>query len=467
MSLYLSYFNRTFAFLLLLGIFFWSNFIFNLIAPSMYSHHAITITESGRKHIHVISSHNKNHQRISFRLHSPHTVPYPQKFLSVPGYFCNKNSDLPPALSNTSVLGFTTTISTDLNILFLGDSLSQQVAQAFDAAVLPSSDGKSRRVVSYFANGPNNTYHHECVSFSAPVRGQGVTAYIRVNGLISRRNLLGRVHCAEHTHVARGALGQENQVNILLRQQYAMSNKNFNVGMFHAVVMRIPHGWIDLNSITRETISEAVSLCHESFGAETVIITSLPLNSNVKSSSDWVKIIEINNMIRDIAKNWTMSTERSGVRWVFVQEFANFTNQVLLFNAQHLGYNVSTPDFSVRDWENASYDAFLSQRLEGGCKWCPSIPMVCADIDAHGTRENCTRNKISPDGMHWCIEYLGSRVSASLACILGCVYNGNMESISESNVRQCVHECNNMFMTVLPIDNTLIRKNLTIFSRVS
>eukprot|EP00804_Cyclotella_cryptica_P012944 CCRYP_002298-RB/>CCRYP_002298-RB protein AED:0.01 eAED:0.01 QI:188/-1/1/1/-1/0/1/652/331 len=311
MPLYFRSFIRSLAFLLLLRNFSqWTNFVFNLSAQPIYAHTPITKAGSGRKHVHLISSKYEYHDRISFRLHSPDTTPYPQKFLSVRSYFCNNNGDLPATLSNTSVLGFTTTISSDLNLLFLGDSLSQQVAQAFDAAVLPSRHEKSRRVLSYFANGPNKTYRHECVSFAAPVRGQGVTAYIRVNGLISRGNLRRFVYCSEHTGAEKGAWGQENQVNILLRQQYSVSNKTLNIGMFNAVVMRIPHGWIKLNSITREKISEAISLCNEYFGAETVVITTLPLNNNVKSSSDWVKVIDINNMIRDIARNWTMSTEK-------------------------------------------------------------------------------------------------------------------------------------------------------------
>ena len=76
--------------------------------------------------------------RISFRLHDPDDVPYPTKFLSVHGYMCPSYGagPLPQSMSGRTVLNFTTTISTDLNILFIGDSISQQFAQGFYASVL-------------------------------------------------------------------------------------------------------------------------------------------------------------------------------------------------------------------------------------------------------------------------------------------------------------------------------------------
>ena len=95
--------------------------------------------------------------RIAFRLHAPDVVPRPDRFLSVPRYVCGdgRGGDdgargaLPPAPARASVLNFTATVSTDLRVLFLGDSLTQQLAQAFDAAALPPGDAgtASRRVL--------------------------------------------------------------------------------------------------------------------------------------------------------------------------------------------------------------------------------------------------------------------------------------------------------------------------------
>ena len=87
----------------------------------------------------TLSTTNSNRDiRISFRLHDPNDVPYPTKFLSVDGYMCPSfgAGPLPQSMSGRTVLNFTTTISTDLNILFIGDSISQQFAQGFYASVL-------------------------------------------------------------------------------------------------------------------------------------------------------------------------------------------------------------------------------------------------------------------------------------------------------------------------------------------
>ena len=52
--------------------------------------------------------------------------------------------------------------------------------------------------------------------------------------------------------------------------------------------------------------------------------------------------------------------------------------------------------------------------------------------------------------MHWCIESLGPRYAASVACLLGCVYNGRgvgvlggegKDELDVINVRECEGEC--------------------------
>ena len=104
------------------------------------------------------SSTNSNRDvRISFRLHDPNDVPYPTKFLSVHGYMCPSygSGPLPQSMSGRTILNFTTTISTDLNILFIGDSISQQFAQGFYASVLGEENV-----------GSHGEYHRRCISIS-------------------------------------------------------------------------------------------------------------------------------------------------------------------------------------------------------------------------------------------------------------------------------------------------------------
>lgn len=121
--------------------------------------------------------------RIAFRLHDPTNVPVPDKFAGVAGYKCGDKADLPPSLSKPNVLGFTTTVATDLKIAFIGDSIAEQFAQAFDASVLGEGH-EANRFARTYVNGRNGENVHNCLSVSAPIRGGGVSAYWRVATLM-------------------------------------------------------------------------------------------------------------------------------------------------------------------------------------------------------------------------------------------------------------------------------------------
>ena len=256
------------------------------------------------------------------------------------------------------------------------------------------------------------------------------------------------------------------------------------MGPFDAVIMRIPHGWMSISDITRERLVEAIKLAHENLGVTTVIITTLPLNNNVLDENDWRGIHGINDMIRDVARTWpspsplASQSAKRGVEWVLVQEFGEFTNQILWKNAQHLGYDM-TPFKGEDGWELSGTQFLLDRLSWPQRKWPPSIPMVCAQKPTSSTEKNCVRNKISTDGIHWCIESLGPRYSASIACLLGCVYNdnkydqangqnqggGEKEKKSNEGVRACEKECNMQFMSIDPVDQKWIEGgDTTIFS---
>ena len=85
--------------------------------------------------------------------------------------------------------------------------------------------------------------------------------------------------------------------------------------------------------------------------------------------------------------------------------------------------------------------------------------------------------------MHFCTEKMASRIGAALACLLGCVYNRRGSSLSSSattmqeedetgteserkvlKIRECERQCNNQFMSVLPIKESWINSTLASFS---
>ena len=246
------------------------------------------------------------------------------------------------------------------------------------------------------------------------------------------------------------------------------------VGAFDAAVIRIPHGWMSIRDVTRERIVEAINLAHDNLGVETVVVTTLPLNNNVLDAADWRGVGEINEAIREIAASWSPADGLHGVKWVLVQEFGQLTNQILYKNAQHLGLANphKAPNFARRGWEQLVVDTLLKRLAWAKRKWPPSVPQVCADTP--GPKEgavdgfDCTRNRISTDGMHWCIETLGPRYAASIACLLGCIYNsGNRERETRQGreIRACERECNEQFMSINSINKEWIESGVALFSR--
>jgi hypothetical protein len=62
--------------------------------------------------------------------------------------------------------------------------------------------------------------------------------------------------------------------------------------------------------------------------------------------------------------------------------------------------------------------------------------------------------------MHVCPESLSFRYAAGLACLMGCVYNQNDRSARD--LSGCEKECNDLFMTVVPIDVEWVNADITL-----
>lgn len=364
--------------------------------------------------IYTIQTSHANQKHISFRLHSPQIINEPSQFLSVPGYTC-PIAPLPPAVHHTAIFNFTTTVSTDLKLLFVGDSIMQQFAQNFYSSVLlhETSDTKGRRQ-DYIWNG-KDTRHvilrsfinskipkvsglHVCSSISAPVHGGGAVGYYRLLDLPNQDGEKDYVYCKNEKGWSmadvRELVDHEMKeyklgtVRPLVRSNSTHDNASTTwyksqqiiggtantvserIGKFHAIILRPPGpGWMKLHEITRARILESIQLLHKLFHVETVILSTLMFNNNVLNTQDWRDMLAINDMIRDIARTWDGSA--SGVKFVLVQDLASFTNEILWMNARHLGYNVTS------SWEQKGSE-FLLHRLEmKSWKFNPSISMVC------------------------------------------------------------------------------------------
>lgn len=394
--------------------------------------------------------------RISFRLHNVQDEPRPDKFLSVDTFFCKDRADLPPSLQSSDegrLFDFTTTVSTNLNILWMGDSLGHQFSQGFEAAVLGKGyEGKRKVHMSYTVG----SKQFDCLAQSAPIRGGGTTAFWRYTKLLERNRWVPRAPC----FVMERKWG-ENFLHTLLDYKYSdpasgESQQQYTVNGYDAVVIRLPHGWMKSEELTKKRIKEVVVFCQELVGARVVIFTTVGLDNNAGVSDKWKGVIKVNELVHEVAREWKPPKEgQDGVQYVLVQEFSNFTQQILYENGKHIGYDISSNDF------------FFERLKEGKTSWPQSIPMVCANKPKDNLDSECKRNKISADGIHWCVETFGPRFTASISCLLGCVYNGRPpESSPEglASVRECEQECNNQFMSLKRVDEQLIGRERTLYA---
>jgi hypothetical protein len=215
------------------------------------------------------------------------------------------------------------------------------------------------------------------------------------------------------------------------------------------------------NEITHNRLVEAVELSHKLLGAETVVLMTIPFTNNVDTVAEMNKVNRINDDIRDIAKGWHLRNS-TGVKYVLVLEYGTYYNHIIWSNARHMGYNVSAPLMMTKEMFDLEGPTFLYDRLQNGKEWKPSIAQVCSVQNWLGTdKAKCNRNYLFIDGMHICPETLATRYGVAVACLLGCVYNrkcsdDNRRRLEENKLRACELECNEQFISVMPVDAALL-----------
>lgn len=466
---------------------------------SNYVHHN-NLTHSSQS---TFGTGSNSHVRISFQLHDNKTQQLENIFnpyiRCVVGKVMQgrkkrqptgevRDGILPPTLTTIDqqnenyprsgrILDFRATISTNLNILQIGDSVLVQLAQAFDEMV------GCRSVITGSNNGTDTGFcrprdliwqawaGHDGRSLLAPTIGGGASAMWRMTALLSKS--------AEGKAPANSFGGGWSmpEVESFLNHYVPWSEDsngeqigNSTLERFDAVLFRVQHGWMKSKDITTDRLVEAVELSHQLLGAETVILMTIPFTNNVNSDEEARKVNDINNNIREIAHGWHLRNS-TGVKHVLVLEFGTYYNHIIWANARHIGYNVSAPLMMTNEMFDTEGKTFLHDRLVTGKQWPPTIAMVCSKRAWLNTaKEKCHRNYLFMDGMHLCPETLATRYGVVVACLLGCVYNGkpgaNNDDLKrdEAKLRACERECNEQFMSVMPVEESWVDSNTELAS---
>ncbi|KAL7453629.1 hypothetical protein ACHAWC_005282 [Mediolabrus comicus] len=478
---------------------------------SNYVHHN-NLTHSSQST--TFGTGSNSHIRISFQLHDNKTQQLENIFNPYVRCFVGKviqgrgnrqkptgevrDGILPPTLKSIDqqsedyprsgrILDFRATISTNLNILQIGDSVLVQLAQAFDEMV------GCRSVFTGSNNGTDTGFcrprdliwqawlGHDGRSLMAPTIGGGASAMWRMTALLSK-SAEGKPPANEF-----GGGWSMPEVESFLKHYVPWSEDsdgeqigNSKLERFDAVLFRVQHGWMKINDITNDRLVEAVelshqllgakTLSHQLLGAKTVILMTIPFTNNVNSVEEAKKVDDINNNIREIAHGWHLRNS-TGVKHVLVLEYGTYYNHIIWTNARHIGYNVSAPLMMTNEMFDTEGKTFLHDRLVTGKEWPPSIAMVCSKRAWLNTaKAKCHRNYLFSDGMHICPETLAARYGVVVACLLGCVYNGkpgaNNDDLQrdEAKLRACERDCNEQFMSVMPVEESWVDSNTELAS---
>jgi hypothetical protein len=403
---------------------------------------------------------------------------------------------------------------TDLRILFMGDSVGDYMALFLEQMMIADyHDYVARGIINTTDNINNNnisiieessistTIFHQCngcgqgpgLHLTAPLANKkGAIAGWRMTGMFSRdaegwarpnwnrgwyredvHTLRAAVHNATSTRVAASVNNDNGNGN---GNDFGQSNKSDNnhnaaaEGDFDVFVFRIPSpGWIPISAITKESLTETITLANELFGIRKVILVTMHHNNNNLNAQMYKDMIHTNDMIRQFAHHWTtkrnsMSSQHqqqnnndntttntnnsssnsngNGVDAVYVLENGRLNDAMMEFNARMIGFNTSTMSYI----EEAYLDKIKVTHSM-------SVAHVCAErVKDNST--NCRRNSITADGMHLCLNIAGQRINAGLACIMQCAYNNeqhhHQQSTSDDNDNgwACATSCNDRFMSL-------------------
>jgi hypothetical protein len=331
------------------------------------------------------------------------------------------------------ILGVTTTWATNLKVISVGDSVGMQFHEMLEEAA----------GISYHTR---HVYHnawgeHESVSISAPTHGGGVLAAFRMTGMLlpSGKGRPPPNAGPQKTDGAGGWLPEHVQQLLMHTYPTGAGGTHRRVESFDAMVYRIPHGWLSLDKVTTESLTRSLLLANELFGVRMVIVLTNHFNNNVITEQDLQDYFETNTMIRKTVHSWRDNVTLSSlIPAVLVMEFGAWTDAINHMNAQLAGYDVSSESHH-----------YLLARL-GGSKFPPSLAMACVD-KVEPRSSGCTRNMLTIDGMHWCMESLGGRIVGGLTCLLQCTLEVTKEKRNGGAgllLRQCEERCNGRFMSL-------------------
>jgi hypothetical protein len=339
-----------------------------------------------------------------------------------PFYICNKDRfkrdriTTHKAFDMKGNVDFHAQISTSLKILIIGDSVGIQFSQALQEATGAHPD--HRHVV----------YHswrkHEGVHIASPVRGGGAAAGFRITGLLKEKQKNNEYQLAptpgggwmtSNVTSLREALVRSRTIASIAMGEDAQGGEKQtrDNGDFDVVVFQFPFGWMEKPTeelFTHEALVDAVNTSHAQFGANTVILQTVPMQNNVIDIRR--ELININKAIYDFSNNYVPPSDGTGVQRIIVMDLAWLSFSLFAHNAVGLKI-LDDSTLKILSERNAKSAAELAEKLnpllDARLNCCHTeyrqVPSFsCAEaVDDPKNTKYCKMNTYSLDGMHWCM----------------------------------------------------------------
>mmetsp|Transcript_3185 Transcript_3185/g.4904 ORF Transcript_3185/g.4904 Transcript_3185/m.4904 type:complete len:542 (-) Transcript_3185:80-1705(-) len=394
---------------------------------------------------------------------------------------------LPEPFQAPGLLDFSTLIDTNLNILYVGDSVGVQFTQILQEATHPIK----RETIRYAWKAPHENSHIALTPSGGTVAGTRVTGLMtntsrnvhrwlpnsagggwltrdvremkrlnrhwRPTETVSYKFGRGRSPCEE------GEVEGAENATFPSKEEYPCEEQDFDV-----VVHQFAPGWQPnfVKGISWSAIDEMVNLSFDYLGANTVVLQTIQIMNNVENITE---LIEVNSVIwkyaRDFqAKEAQRKSKDGRKRRVVVMDLYAYTVSLVLQNSMAIGLvsNDRGATLQRQLQESNDFDTYLNLTMSlddiyqrktqihfktaGGIEMFKKQSHICADA-------NCDKkSRITADGQHWCTKSTGGRINAALACLLRCSFGEEAKADKTAKeMKQCEWRCNKKYMSLAPL----------------
>ena len=342
--------------------------------------------------------------------------------------YIENRSEFPKKFQEMLQSAFTPRVSTNMNVIVMGDSLGMQLSILLQGTAADSELSPTNRAV--LAKYPKEVGLRDIYSVSK-ARGNGTIAQWRLFGMLRSEGL------SEPLPPFVGGGWRLDMVEQMKAFTWNMTGTTTDpsyssaaaLESFDVMVFRIPQEWIPLSDVNDETLLETVLLAKGLFGVKTIIFVNMPL---IKAYTETTELAAANQRVRSFVDNWHKKRASHAID-VFLLELGTLVNEAGVYNARRLGFDTNQTDFIAEHLPNDPLVYSRPMALN-----CLERPLI---NETTGTYTGvCPLNMLYFDGLHICMETFGPRIVAGIGCLVDCATQN-----AESH-HACERACNQKHM---------------------